>query len=460
MRGGMSDQQHSTLLPWLPRLPDAWEWVRLKYVLSASVAGGTPISSDEQYWTEGDNGTAWVAISDITRASFIVDTNKRLTPAGIREKNLRILPPGTLLYSMYASVGKVAVLGIPATTNQAIIGLVPDQRRIHQPFLRWWLESIEHHVGSLVRSNTQNNLNAEQVLNFPVPLPSLDSQRAIADFLDEKTAAIDALIAKKERLIELIEEKRQATITRAVTMGLDPDVPMKDSGVEWLGEVPAHWTVKRLMHLTPARRQIMYGIVLPGPHVEGGIPIVKSGDCWPDRLRLDRLNRTTPEIEAPYARARLEPNDIVYAIRGSVGASAKVPPELRGANLTQDAARIAPRPDVESDWLLFAMQSRNTWWQVEAGILGATVKGINIRDLKRIYMPVPPTAEQREIATALISRISALDGIAENAKESVTRLREYRQTLISAAVTGQLNLHARSIRTAAPTPEPLQEALT
>ena len=138
-------------------------------------------------------------------------------------------------------------------------------------------------------------------------------------------------IVKKERLIELLQEKRAALITRAVTKGLDPNVPMKDSGVEWLGEIPAHWRMKRLWHLTPDERPIMYGIVLPGPNVEDGVPIVKGGDVAADRLRLDLLNRTTKEIEVGYIRSRLRGGDLVYALRGSIGEVAWVPDELAGA---------------------------------------------------------------------------------------------------------------------------------
>ena len=127
-----------------------------------------------------------------------------------------------------------------------------------------------------------------------LPYQPTPNSNAIATFLDRETAKIDALVAKKERLIELLQEKRIALITRAVTKGLDPEVPMKDSGVEWLGEIPAHWDVLRLYRLTPSGRSIMYGIVLPGPNVQDGIPIVKGGDVSPDRLRLDRLKSYPP----------------------------------------------------------------------------------------------------------------------------------------------------------------------
>ncbi len=278
------------------------------------------------------------------------------------------------------------------------------------------------------------------VKDFKHPIPPVPEQRAIAAFLDRETARIDALVAKKERLIELLQEKRTALITRAVTKGLDPTVPMRDSGVEWLGEIPAHWEVKRLWHLTPAERRIMYGIVLPGPNVDDGVPIVKGGDVAADRLRLDRLNRTTREIEAGYVRSRLRAGDLVYAIRGSIGEVAIVPREIEGANLTQDAARIAYTDATHGPWLLHALKSRVVFGQLEAGALGATIRGINIRDLKRTNLVVPPIAEQRVIAAFLDRETARIDALIAKVREAIERLRELRTALISAAVTGKIDV--------------------
>jgi len=278
------------------------------------------------------------------------------------------------------------------------------------------------------------------IRKFDVPLAPISTQRRVGAFLDRKTATLDAIIAKRERLIGLLQEKRQALTTQAVTKGLDPNVPMKESGTPSIGEVPAHWQLKRLMHVTPSRRQIMYGIVLPGPNVEQGIPIVKSGDCTAEKLRLERLHRTTPDIEAPFARARLEPGDIVYAIRGSIGMSAIVPDELRGANLTQDAARIAPRAGISSKWLLYVVQSSGVWSQLQAGVVGATVKGINIRDLKRPMIPIPAQREQDRISRFLEGAVGGMDQTRVATERSVDLLREYRQALITAAVTGKIDV--------------------
>jgi len=214
----------------------------------------------------------------------------------------------------------------------------------------------------------------------------------------------------------------------------------KDSGIEWLGEIPAHWEVKRLWHLTPSDRRIMYGIVLPGPNVDEGVAIVKGGDVAPDRLRLELLNRTTAKIESGYARSRLRGGDLVYAIRGSIGDVAMVPDELEGANLTQDAARIAYTAAIHGPWLLHALKSAAVFAQLEAGALGATISGVNIRDLKRASIPVPPGVEQRTIATFLHTETTKLDALIAKVREAIERLKELRTALISAAVTGNIDV--------------------
>ena len=290
----------------------------------------------------------------------------------------------------------------------------------------------------------QKRVPEDFIRNLKHPLPSESEQRAIAAFLDRETARIDALVAKKERLIELLQEQRTALITRAVTKGLDSKVPMKDSGVVWLGEIPAHWEVKRLWHLTPSDRRIMYGIVLPGPNVDDGVPIVKGGDVLPGRLRLDRLNRTTFEIESGHVRSRLQGGDLVFAIRGSIGEVAVVPDELKGANLTQDAARVAHTPAVHGPWLFHALRSRRVFAQLEAGALGATIRGINIRDLKRASIPVPPRGEQEVIAAFLDREVASVDALVAKVRDAIDRLKELRIALISAAVTGKIDVRAAS----------------
>ena len=297
----------------------------------------------------------------------------------------------------------------------------------------------------------QKRVPPEFCKNIQVPLPPMEDQRAIANLLDRETAKIDTLVAKKRTLIVRLKEKRTALISRTVTRGLQPDADrqagldpqpkLRPSGVKWLGDVPEHWEVKRLMHLTDQARQIMYGIVLPGPDVPDGVPIVKGGDVKPGRLSLANLCRTTTDIEAGYVRSRLASGDIVFSIRGTVGEAELVPDEITGANLTQDAARIAPSSGLHGPWLLYAMKTKAIIDPLLSLSLGAAVRGVNIKDLKRVVLLVPPLSEQLIIADFLNRETGKLDVMASKVETAIERLQEYRTALITAAVTGKIDVH-------------------
>lgn len=265
--------------------------------------------------------------------------------------------------------------------------------------------------------------------NIRLRAPDLATQRRIADFLDRETARIDLLIEKKQRFLNLASERWRAVLNHHIF----PNSP------EW-NRLPNHWTKTRLKFLTDQKRPIMYGIVLPGPNMEVGPMIVKGGDVKPGRLDPDKLCRTTVEIEASYVRSRLKAGDLVISIRGGIGDIEIVPPSIDGANLTQDAARIAPRSGVDVQWLRFALQSTAVFHPLEAKSLGAAVRGINIFDLKRVYVPTPPSEEQSRIASALNVHEQRLTDLRSKVLTHADRLKEYRSALITAAVTGQIDV--------------------
>jgi type I restriction enzyme S subunit len=216
----------------------------------------------------------------------------------------------------------------------------------------------------------------------------------------------------------------------------------KDSGVEWLGEVPEHWEIAPLKWLTDQDRPIMYGIVLPGPDVEDGIPILKGGNVRPSRMNLQSMARTTPEIEAPYARARLKRGDLVYSIRGSIGDCEVVPDELESANITQDVARVAVANGVCNKWVRWALLASAIREDLASGSLGAAVRGINIFDLKRANIPTPLPSEQVAIANYLDVEAAKIDELVAEQQRLMELLKEKRQAVISHAVTKGLNPRA------------------
>jgi type I restriction enzyme S subunit len=268
-------------------------------------------------------------------------------------------------------------------------------------------------------------INAEDLFDISVTLPTIEAQRAIAGHLDGETARIDALIGAKRQMVELLEERWQGVL----------DLVIWGDGV----------STTRVMHVVDIRRQVMYGIVLPGPDVgDEGIPIVKGGDVARRRLSRDLLCKTTREIEAPYARARIRGGDLVFAIRGGIGDVAVVPSELTGANLTQDVARVAPRPGTSSEWLMYALQSPTAQRDVRRRVTGATVTGLNIWELERVRIPMASPARQERDVQRLSTESRHLQKMRGALDRQIALLQEHRQALITAAVTGQIDVPGAS----------------
>jgi type I restriction enzyme, S subunit len=427
---------------WGASFPAEWQRKRIKHIFRF-VGGGTPDKGNPEYWN-GD--IPWVSPKDM-KTGTVDDTEDHITLEALEQSATRMVNPGAVLIVMRSGILRhsipVAINRIPVALNQDMRALVPTDE-IDPRFLRRLVEGHQRqllNVWSKVGS-TVESLESDLLAETEIAVPPIQQQRAIADYLDRETARIDALIAAKERLLELLAEKSRALITHAVTGGLDPDAPLRDSGIPWLGQVPAHWETVPLMYLTEPGRPIMYGIVLPGPDVGQGVPILKGGSVRPDRMNLASLARTTPEIEEPYARARLRANDLVYSIRGSIGDCEVVPPELEGCNITQDVARIAPNQRTDSHWLRFALLSRPVAEALASGSLGAAVRGINIFDLKRVRIPTPPLGEQVSIASYLTRVFQRIHALEEETLRTIGLSKERRSALIAAAVTGQIDVQA------------------
>jgi len=417
--------------PWFSEIPEEWETKPIKAALTAV---SRPVGDS---WSD-------TTLLSLTQSGIIprnIESGKGKFPTDF--SSYQHVKPDDLIFCLFDIDETPRAVGL-SKLDGMVTGAysVFEANKGNSPgYLSYFFHWIDD--GKLLRpfyTGLRKVVRPQTFGAINIPLPPFSEQGQIANFLDRETAKIDALIAEQQRLIELLQEKRQVVISHAVTKGLNPNAPMKDSGVEGLGEVPEHWEVTPLMRLTQPTRPIMYGIVLPGPDVGEGVPILKGGNVKPSRLCLECMARTTPEIEAPFARARLRAGDLVYGIRGSIGDCEIVPIELEGCNITQDVARIAPLINLCSEWLRYAMLSHPVAEGLACGSLGAAVKGINIFDLKRARIPVPPSDEMRHIADFLNSEVSRLLSLSSSAKTTINLLRERRSAIISAAVTGQIDV--------------------
>jgi type I restriction enzyme S subunit len=280
----------------------------------------------------------------------------------------------------------------------------------------------------------------DDLRNAPLAIPPIAEQAAIAAFLDRETAKIDALIAEQQRLIELLQEKRQAVISHVVTKGLNPDAPMKDSGVEWLGKVPKHWKCSRLKHLIEEGTSISYGIVQPGEPLEEGVPFVQTTNMSSGDFAIESLQKTTAAIANQYPRSTLSGGEVLLGIRASIGATHIAPMTLRGANLSRGVARIVPSGLIASEFLVAALRagSTATYWQLAQQ--GSTFNEVSIATVRDLPVLVPPNEEQKEIAERIRRDSAYYEETIATAQRCSALLQERRSALISAAVTGQIDV--------------------
>ena len=270
---------------------------------------------------------------------------------------------------------------------------------------------------------TRFGLTGDAIREGVFPLPPLPEQRAIAAFLDRETARIDALVSKKERLIALLQEKRTALITRAVTKGLDPDAPVKDSGVEWLGEIPAHWEIKRLAWLTEcldSQRVPLNGeerSEIPGAYPYWGANSIVD---YIDRWIFDEELVLIGEDGAPFLDSDRE---VAFTVCGKIW-------------VNNHTHVLRPSPYVLADFLSGVLNCVD----YRSFIGGATRDKLTQSDMNKIPIQLPPLPEQQAIAAYLDQQTVKLDSLIDKMREAIERMRELRAALISAAVIGQIDV--------------------
>jgi len=305
----------------------------------------------------------------------------------------------------------------------------------------WWvLQTAKSQLDSVATGSTFESVSAEQVENLILVLPTPEEQRTIAAFLDHETARIDRLIAKQQRLIELLKEKRQAVISHAVTKGLDPDAPIKDSGVEWLGEVPAHWSIKKFKFLCDRIIAGPFGSsITKDMYVRHGYKVYGQEQVIPNNFEIgDYYISEKSYLEL--SRYIAYEGDILISCVGTFGKIAVFPegaePGIINPRLIKAEINDAHNPYYFRELL----KSEVVFKQFELLSRGGTMGVINIAILSEILAVVPTINEQMDIVQYIKQQKEKFGVLITQANKAIQLLKERRTALISAAVTGKIDL--------------------
>lgn len=427
----MAREMKDSGIEWIGEIPISWRISKNKYLLSSMYSGSTPTASDPTFYSDTD-GIPFVAISDMSTTEYVTVTKKHLSNEGIANKNLQIVPSGTILYSIYATVGAVSELKISATISQAMLALFL-KKSINKQYYKYCLLSMKDYIYCSANGNTQFNLNAEKVWNFILPLPSISEQHRIATFLDHKCAEIDSVIADTQKTIEEYKALKQSIITEAVTRGVRGERKMKDSGIEWIGDVPEEWEVipvKYVAEFQPSCDMsnltddsiITY---LPMEHLKNGYYIQNTAFYGSVASSL------TPFMNGDIVMAKVTPcfENGNIAIMNDLSS---------GVGMGSSELFVYRPLDVQTKYLLYWLQNI-LFKQAACATMTGTggLKRVSPYFAKHSKMTLPCYKEQLEIIRYLDEKCTSLDKLIESKQQLLTELESYKKSVIYEYVTGK-----------------------
>ena len=431
-------------MDWVGDIPEHWEIHRLKHVASVQ------FSSVDKHTVEGEEPVRLCNYVDVYYNDFIAAGIEFMSASATQSEIARFqLCRGDVLVTKDSeSWDDIAV---PSYVAEKLDGVLCGYHLAHiRPhpckllgeylFRAFRSRGINDQFRVATNGITRFGLGKYWLDNGLFPVPPLDEQRAIAAFLDRETARIDALIEKKRRQIELLQEKRSALISHAVTKGLDPNAPMKDSGIEWLGEIPRHWQAKRLRFLVsePLKYGANESAELDDPDLPRYIRITDVDENG--RLRGDTFKSLPEDVARPYL---LKEGDLLLARSGAtVGKSFYYEPSWGRAAYAGylirarfNPARMMPR------FVNYFTNSQQYWQWLGSSFIQATIQNVSAEKYANLIVPVPPVDEQAEIVAYLDGMWKRLNDLTRKIKGSIEQLMDYRTALISAAVTGKIDVH-------------------
>lgn len=379
--------------------------------LAEIISGGTPSRNNEAYWG-GD--IPWVTPTDITacHTNCLTITADSITTAGFLHSSAKMLPAGSILLTSRATIGISKIASVPVCTNQGFKSLVPSSK-INRTYLFYQVQQLKGAFERFAAGSTFLEINKKDTARVSISYPnSLLIQEKIAAVLSE----IDNTIEKTNAVIAKYQQIKAGLMQDLFTRGVMPNGqlrPTREQAPELyqettIGWVPKEWKVQPLNEKVNPLRPICYGILMPGYGHHGGVPVVKVKDIRDRSIDEKNLLLTSPAIDLEYKRSRLKAGDVLFTIRGTVGRIAIVPQHLEKANITQDTARI-DLFGIKNTFISYYFETETANRFIKINTLGVAVQGINLSELRKLPIPVPPEAEQGRISDRIDSILKKID---------------------------------------------------
>lgn len=430
----MSREMINSGIPWIGEIPNGWQIGKVKHYYRF-ITGFTPDSKNEEFYDL--DGTPWVTIADLS-GKYVENTKNGISVKYIALKQPSLVPKNSLLYSFKLSVGQVARTKFDLYTNEAIAAFLPKDNIS--------LDYLYYSSQVCIIQNANENiygaklLNQELINNAIIVYPPLAEQHRIASFLDRKCAEIDEMIALQEKIVEELKAYKQSVITEAVTKGLNPDVPMKDSEIKWIGELPEHWKIEPLKYnfnRRSERNNPIKTIERLSLSIDKGVTLYSE-----KTTNLDRFKDDFTQYQLAY------PNDIVLncmnMIVGAVGLS-----QYMGCVSPVYYVIYPSKSAIDAEYYSYLLNTptiRGVYYSYGKGIY-AIERGegrvntcrlkVSYDDFGRFNIPIPPLDEQKDIVRYIKGKCSQIDSLINIKQSKIDSLKEYKKSIIYEYVTGK-----------------------
>ena len=423
MRMKRYDKYKDSGIAWLGKIPEHWKVTKINRAFSLIGSGTTPKSGDPKYY---DNGTInWLNTGDLNDG-LITETSRKITKEALDDfSTLKIYPQDSIVIALYgATIGKLGFLNIETTTNQACC-VISESNKITQKYLFYFLLSSKEHIISMSYGGGQPNISQELIRQLPILHLSFEEQQKIAAYLDHTVDLIDSTIKQKQAQSERLQAYRKSMINEVVTKGLNPDAPMRDSGIEWLGEIPKHWKitrVKNIVHLISEKLPNSTSVKVGLENIE-----TKTGKFIP----------TESVFEGEGVEFLKE--DILFG---------KLRPYLAKVYLSDfkgqavgDFFVFRAKDKVLPKYIANLFLSDFFISVVDGSTYGAKMPRANWDFISNTMIALPETLnEQTQIVNHIEQRTTKIDKITAELKAQIDKLKEYKTAIISEAVTGKIDL--------------------
>lgn len=415
-------------IEWIGEIPEHWEVKKLKFT-DRVIMGQSPSSED---YNDFHGGLPFLQ----GNAEFgKINPNPKIWC----ETANKISSVGDILVSVRAPIGAVNMADQEYGIGRGLCAIRPIKS--NNKYLYYFFISLNDELNSIGTGSTYTAISVDEVENIKIPYAELPEQCSISIYLEDRTQKIDSLIEKKRKLIDLLKEERTATINQTVTKGLNSDVPMKESGIEWLGEIPKQWEVTKLKYLTT---KIGSGVTPKGgseTYLKEGIPFIRSQNVHFEGLKFDDIAYISEKVHKEMSGSKVYPNDVLLNITGaSIGRCYFVPSELKEANVNQHVCIIRPNNKIITKYLFCYLSSEKGQAQILSSEKGISREGLTFEQIGNFIITLPLIEEQELTIQFIESEYVKNYYTISRIEKEIALLQEYRNALISEVVTGKVDV--------------------